>query len=300
MNIDGLHLLLTYQCNYECDHCFVWGSPRQTGVFTLAQLEDVYQQALDLGTIREIYFEGGEPFLYYPILVKAVSRARALGFWTGLVSNNYWATSVEDALLWLQPLAEAGLDRIELSSDLFHGLEMETPESRQALAAVNQLDLAAGTICIEPPTGYRDPTYAEPGAPVTGGEVMYRGRAAELLVEGLPRQPWPSLNSCPYENLADPGRIHLDPLGNLHLCQGLVMGNLFQQPLKQIVEAYDPATHPVVGSLLEGGPARLVQHYQLDHQSGYVDACHLCYTARQALRPRFPETLGPDQMYGLL
>ncbi len=64
MNLTGLHILLTYQCNYECDHCFVWGSPAQTGVFTLAQLEDVFQQALDLGTIREFYFEGGEAFLY--------------------------------------------------------------------------------------------------------------------------------------------------------------------------------------------------------------------------------------------
>jgi len=29
MKLSSLHVLLTYQCNYECDHCFVWGSPRQ-------------------------------------------------------------------------------------------------------------------------------------------------------------------------------------------------------------------------------------------------------------------------------
>ena len=23
----GLHLLLTYQCPFECDHCFVWETP---------------------------------------------------------------------------------------------------------------------------------------------------------------------------------------------------------------------------------------------------------------------------------
>ena len=107
MNITGLHILLTYQCTYECDHCFVWGSPFQTGVFTLAQLEDVYQQALSLGTIHDIFFEGGEAFLYYPILLKAVARAKTLGFSVGIVSNNYWATSVEDALAWLRPLLEA-------------------------------------------------------------------------------------------------------------------------------------------------------------------------------------------------
>jgi hypothetical protein len=298
MNLTGLHILLTYQCNYECDHCFVWGSPRQTGVFTLAQLEEVYQQASDLGTIRDIYFEGGEAFLYYPILVKAVARAKAWGFSTGIVSNAYWATGVENALAWLQPLAEAGLDRLDLSSDLFHGDKKERPETCNGLAAAEQLGLEASTICIDPPTGYRDPGGFEPGAPVTGGGVMYRGRAAKMLVKGLPRRPWQSFTSCPYENLANPSRVHLDPLGNLHLCQGLVMGNLFEQPLRQIVQAYERLKHPVVSLLIEGGPAYLVQHYGLDHQAGYVDACHLCYLARQSLRDRFPEVLGPNQMYG--
>ncbi len=298
MSLTGLHILLTYQCNYECDHCFVWGSPRQTGVFTLAQLEDVYRQADELGTIREVYFEGGEVFLYHPILVKAVARAKAWGFQAGIVSNAYWATTQEDALVWLQPLVEAGLDSITLSSDLFHGSEMETPSSQRGLAAAELLGLDTGSISIDPPSGYRDPAYSEPGLPVTSGDVMYRGRAVEALIEGLPRLPWESFTTCPYEDLANPGRVHLDPLGNLHLCQGLVMGNLFQRSLTQIVQDYDPTTHPVVESLLKGGPAKLVQQHGLDHKPGYVDACHLCYTARQAMRVEFPEVLSPNQMYG--
>jgi MoaA/NifB/PqqE/SkfB family radical SAM enzyme len=298
MNLTGLHILLTYQCNYECDHCFVWGSPRQTGTFTLAQLEDVFQQALDLGSIENIYFEGGEVFLYHTLLVEAVSRAKALGFWTGIVSNAFWATSLEKANKWLHPLVEAGLDRVELSNDLFHD-HHKGPKVDYGVEAGNRLGLSVGTISVDPPTGYRDSSASEPGEPLTGGGVMYRGRAAELLTDGLPRQPWESFTTCPYESLANPGRVHLDPLGNLHLCQGLVMGNLFEQPLKQIVQDYEPTCHPIVGPLLEGGPARLVRRYQLSPQSGYVDACHLCYTARQALRPTFASLLGPDQMYGV-
>jgi hypothetical protein len=42
-----------------------------------------------------------------------------------------------------------------------------------------------------------------------------------------------------------------------------------------------------------------VQQYDLAHESGYVDACHLCYTARAALREQFPAELTPDQMYGV-
>jgi len=76
------------------------------------------------------------------------------------------------------------------------------------------------------------------------------------------------------------------------------MGNLFERPLIEIVATYDPQAQPIVGPLLAGGPAALVERYQLPHEETYVDACHLCYTLRDALRERFPEVLGPGQMYG--
>src|SRR5512140_3573115 len=104
MKLTGLHILLTYQCTFECDHCFVWGSPRQRGVFSLEQIDDVLDQARQAG-VGTIYFEGGEPFLYYAILVKSVHRASDMGFRVGIVSNASWAASVRDAAEWLQPLA---------------------------------------------------------------------------------------------------------------------------------------------------------------------------------------------------
>jgi MoaA/NifB/PqqE/SkfB family radical SAM enzyme len=79
MKLSGLHILLTYQCNYECDHCFVWGSPRQAGTLTLEQIEEILNQAKDAG-VTSIYFEGGEPFLYYAVLNKAVHMAADMGF----------------------------------------------------------------------------------------------------------------------------------------------------------------------------------------------------------------------------
>jgi hypothetical protein len=299
MNLTGLHILLTYQCTYECDHCFVWGSPQQAGVFAVNDLEEVYQQTIEVGTIDTVYFEGGETFIYYPILVKAVDRAHELGFSVGIVTNGYWITSERDAREWLRPLVAAGLDRIEISSDIFHGHEPLSASSHPGLLAAKRLRLDASLITIEAPATYRDAKQGEPGSPLTGGDVMFRGRAAAMLTEGMPRQPWDSFTSCPYENLVNPGRIHLDPFGNLHLCQGLLIGNLWKTPLSQILDEYCPEEHPIAGPLLAGGPAQLSREYSLEHEPGYVDACHLCYTARMALRSRFPDLLAPDQMYGV-
>ncbi len=89
MHLSGLHLLLTYQCSFECDHCFVWGSPWQSGTMTLGDVRCILEQARDLGTVEWIYFEGGEPFLYYASLLKAVQEAANMGFQVGVVSNSY-------------------------------------------------------------------------------------------------------------------------------------------------------------------------------------------------------------------
>ena len=56
MKLTGIHILLTYKCNLECDHCFVWGSQWQTGTMSLPQLRHVLQQAKDLSTVSMIYF----------------------------------------------------------------------------------------------------------------------------------------------------------------------------------------------------------------------------------------------------
>ena len=77
---------------------------------TLAQLTSVIDQAAELG-VTDVYFEGGEPTLAYPIVLAAAKRARERGLDVGIVSNCFWATSVEDAKVWLAPFAELGISR---------------------------------------------------------------------------------------------------------------------------------------------------------------------------------------------
>jgi hypothetical protein len=161
------------------------------------------------------------------------------------------------------------------------------------------LGIPVGTISIaHPETELVDPAVGQ--LPTDESGVMYRGRAAEKLVKHASRKSWTEFTECPYEDLVEPGRIHLDPLGYLHICQGISIGNLFEKPLKEICEEYKPEDHPVVGPLLSGGPAELVRQYDLPLKESYADACHLCYTARSMLRERLPNILEPDQVYGLV
>jgi MoaA/NifB/PqqE/SkfB family radical SAM enzyme len=296
IQLSGVHILLTYSCTYECDHCFVWGSPFQDGTLTLDQIDEILAQAEELRTVEWIYFEGGEPFLYQPVLIKAVETAAGAGFKVGLVSNAYWATEVRDALEWLRPLAGL-VQELSVSSDLFHQNDEMDRTARNAVEAAKQLGIPVGEICIAQPTqNNADSVVGQ--LPLGESAVQFRGRASEKLVEGMPLLPWESYTECLCEDFRDPGRVHLDSLGNVHICQGLSIGNVFKTTLKAMCEAYNPDEHPVIGALLAGGPVELVRRYDLPHEASYADACHLCYEARRALRDRFPETLTPDQMYG--
>jgi len=51
MNLKGVHLLLTYRCDAECDHCFVWGSPSAKGVMKFKDVLAILSEAKKLGTV---------------------------------------------------------------------------------------------------------------------------------------------------------------------------------------------------------------------------------------------------------
>jgi MoaA/NifB/PqqE/SkfB family radical SAM enzyme len=113
--LTGIHFLLTYMCNSECDHCFVYSGPNAKGTFTLSEIRKALAEATKIGTIKWIYFEGGEPFLFYPLMLEGIRIARSLEFNVGVVTNAYYATSEEDAELWLSPLSKLEISDLSIS-----------------------------------------------------------------------------------------------------------------------------------------------------------------------------------------
>ncbi len=294
-----LHLLLTYRCTMACDHCFVWGSPDQSGAMTTAQIRDIFNQGQAVGSIKAAWFEGGEPLLYYGQLLEGIRLANERGWSTGIVSNAYWATSPEDAIAALRPLLAARLGDLLLSEDALHGSD-QGPLPANAVAAAEELGLGKGTIAMRDAEASVEGPFTPKGEPITGGAIRFRGRAAVELTAGLPRRPWQELATCPHEELISPSRVHVDPHGFVHICQGLAMGNLFDTPLPEMLDAYVPERHPISGPLISGGPAALARKYDLPHADSYVEECHMCYEMRDRLRERFPQYLAPAQMYGVM
>ncbi len=298
MSLKSVHFLLTYACNFECDHCFLYCSPSAQGSFTLDQLEQVFCEIRKVKTITSVSFEGGEPFLFYPLLLEAIKLSTAQKLHSSIETNTYWATSERDAELWLRPLQQAGLTLLDVSDDDFHHGEQEHHSAKWALKAAEKIDLKTSTIRIEKPD-VAAKTDTDKGEPIYKGGPKLRGRAADKLTDGLPTQPKASFGECPFEDLRNPQRVHLDPFGNVHLCQGLSMGNCWEIPFSKLLNNYDPDAHPICGPLLSGGPVNLAAHYGIEIEQECVDACHFCSMTCKSLIDRFPQYLAPRQVYGL-
>ena len=297
--LTGVHFLLTYTCNFECDHCFLYCSPRSQGTFTIGQVGTVLEEAKKIGTVDWVFYDGGEPFLFFPLLEEGIKCTAAKGFKVGVVTNAYGALSEADAELWLRPLSKAGMTYLSISNDVFH--YGETPENPATIAhtVAQRLGIDTSPIHIEPPKIIPNGSQeGDKGQPVVGGGAKFRGRAVEKLTKDLPVRQWKDLCTCPYEELESPSRVHLDPLGHVHICQGISMGNMWETPLAELVAQYRPNEHPICGPLLRGGPAALARELGVTPDAGYIDECHMCYLVRKAMIEKYPDHLAPGQVYG--
>jgi hypothetical protein len=295
IDLKSLHLLLTYKCDGECDHCFVWSCPRAPGTMTLGFVEEILRQAGEVESITYICFEGGEPFLFYPLLLKGTELARSKGYEVGLVSNAYWANDERDALLWLKPLADLGLSDISVSADEHHGYEDSNRLVGNATKAAAELGVESSILRVRGVRCYTEGAEAEEEE----GSIFFRGRAAEKLAPEVPGKPSSEFRSCP-EEPPNIGRVHVDAYGNVLFCQGISMGNLRETRLIEMISREACERHPVIAPLAKGGPVALAKEHGVRTRRSYADACHMCYDVRRRMRAKglLRNILVPDQSYG--
>ncbi len=298
--LTNIHVLLTYTCPLQCDHCFIFASPRASGKLTPTQVTHLLEQISSIKTIEWVYFEGGEPFLVFPLLLSSVKRAKRLDFKVGIISNGYFGRSEEAAMRYLKPLIALGLDRIYISSDQFHYKNTVNSPAQKVIEASIKLGLPTTRIRIgEPQSSEQDPILNNDLFLDETRPLMMVGRAAEKIQLNPSNNDWRSFTFCPLKDLEDPESIYIDPFGNAQFCQGITLGNVWSSPIYDLMDQIDFASHPIYGPISLNGPKGLVEEYNLTPLAEYQDACHLCYATRRQLVNRFPEYLSPPQLYNL-
>jgi hypothetical protein len=110
------------------------------------------------GSLRLVVFTGGEAFLLGKDLRTAVAYISQKGILTRIVTNAFWAKSMERALEVLSDLKEAGLTELNISCDDYHQAFIPLENVKNANAAALEIGLPAllihrqkvgGTITVE-------------------------------------------------------------------------------------------------------------------------------------------------------
>ena len=213
---------------------------------------------------------GGEIFLYYDRLLEYVSLAQSLGGYTTLITNGYWATSVEVAVEKLKPLKEADLRLLGLSADRFHEPYVPLQRIKNAIVAAAEIGIAVQLRSVASRSGRLSNVLSDI-EDVRPWFVQFMemplvpdGRARDIdeselfLQDGIPG------GKCPAASLT------LNPSGDAMVCcngggsyEPLQLGNVRDNSLRDF--EYKFATDPTLLLLRNVGPKAALR-YLPDHE----------------------------------
>lgn len=311
-------VLYTYRCTLRCLHCCFYSSPTRPGVHV--GLADGLEYLRQLHTLdRVVHIAGGEAMMYWDDLRELCAHAAREGVAPHfLETNTSWCvdgSAGRDRLLLLRDLGVAGL---LLSADAFH--QRDCPVDRY----LRCLDLAVEVFGEANVMGARlSPEDAEAlartaddaeavRATALASGVCLTGRAGAVLAPWFPDRPVEDLArdgmwhgpsdgmDCRKEfEPEEMWEIHIDPYGNAQTCCGVVVGSVRVTPLPELWQR-GFLGNPLVEALHSAGPVGLLPFAVgrgYEPRTGYPQKCGMCWELRRFLRPHFPETFGPAEVY---
>ncbi|MHA1449642.1 MAG: radical SAM protein [Candidatus Hodarchaeales archaeon] len=321
MVLKSIDLLITFECPAKCSHCSYKAGPLRKGHMTAVDINLYLAESTIYHQIQSITIHGGEPFLYYDLMLHAVKRAEQLGISrVGVITNSFWAKTGEIAGSKLAALKKAGLTSITFSTDVFHQqyIPVEYVENAVLAAAQIKIDqIYVDSYYLEnqnDPDNFNDQTDTLlkrlnrfrklDNVIFNKYKVVFEGRAAELPERVINRELIP-FGKCPLPfwmegDFNNPETVEIDHEGNVTLCPGICIGNAKDNSLEEILKSHDLQKHPVLSLVAEHGPVglyKLAKEHGLRFERGYVDECHLCYEMRRFLHIEFPRHLAPAACY---
>ena len=321
-------LMLSYQCNAKCRHCMYACSPRWKEWISEEELNVLLNKiaskikpspggkstvSLNYG----LHFTGGEPFLNFDLLLKAVEIAHLLNIPSTFVETNcYWCRDDRVTREKLEALKESGLEGILVSVNPFY-LEYVPFERTERCIRVASEVFAQNTMVYQQEYYYR---FKELGIkaklPVEkylklegtdlarGVELFLMGRAPYRLHRFYTKHPPDYFLEEPcIPPLVRNWHNHFDNYGNWlpGYCGGISLGNWHDLDLL-LEQGLDLNNHPVLGFLINQDFKGLL-HYARDFsyeelKEGYISKCHLCVDIRKYLvtKQEFKE-LKPKEFY---
>jgi organic radical activating enzyme len=276
-------LILSYQCTAECRYCMYACSPKWKGWISEEDLKRILNQLAEriqpsrygsehIELNYGLHFTGGEPFLQYELLLKAVEIANELGIPSTFVeTNSYWCTSDQASKEKLNLLKAKGLKGTLISVNPYY-LEYVPFERTERGIKISQEVFGEGNVMIYQ-RGYRE----------VFKKLGIKGRISlEDYLNLVKGEDWNYL----------PG-----------YCGGISLGDCRNLDLI-CKEGIDVDNHPILKFLIGAdfeGLLKFAQNFGYNEKlEGYVSKCHLCLDIRRYLAKEGFAELEPKEFYSHL
>lgn len=316
-------VMLSYRCTIACRHCLFACKPgNPDAVMSVADAVTCIEEFSKLDRI--VHLSGGEPFMFYDVLLSATKASSKRGFPPHMVQTNCsWCNSDEIVAERFKALRDLGMLGMYFSSDPYHQEFVPAENVRRAIRIATTIfgpDNIVGS-------GSAVPENADELENMTRDEEKLRervrsapprmvGRAFFALSRYLDERPvsqlvqdriwgphWGPDNCAVDFDPATMMEVHGDPYGNLQTNCGIILGNIRDNDIAEVMTKDYIARHPIAGILAtEGadGPFKLLEIAEekgYRRREKYAQKCSLCFEVRSFLRPYYPQFFGPQEIY---
>lgn len=316
-NITGITWITTYNCNIACDHCF-FDSQGNNKYMDPKLIDAVFKDFIPGENMYWQHLSGGEIFLKPDQLIKILEKINNhFKGNIGISTNGFWATDYEKASSFVKKLINYGVNGIAVSADHFHQkhLSLEGPKNLIRIIkseGINTHSYIMGARLSERVDRSEEinskseqiarNTEQGLGVPFALAYERSIGKGSNINVpkrNELPKGKCTEINTClGNRSPFNPAMVWIDPYGNVMICYGIIIGNVYKESFNNILEKYDTKNLPVIHALAKNGPMALYNLVDKKITSTrFFDECDLCYLSRKLLRSDYPEIFGPDECY---
>ena len=119
LNMRKLAFGYSTRCNIRCGHCVATGDLPAGRNMDHDRAKEIISGMVRAG-VGGISFSAGEPFLYFKQIAELVKLCSQIGIYTRIVTNSFWAKTVESSDHLVSELKKNGLNQLRLSYSRWH------------------------------------------------------------------------------------------------------------------------------------------------------------------------------------
>ncbi|MBT9146942.1 MAG: hypothetical protein DDT32_00693 [Syntrophomonadaceae bacterium] len=301
-NVKRIEFVITKKCSGWCEHCSVITTDRNpdNSYADFDKLIEAVQVVVHRFSVASMMTYGGEPLLYPEItsqlhhvglLHKIPSRE--------LITNGFFSKESDRITSVANILIKSGVNKIFLSVDSFH--QEHIPIEYVELFINSMLKVGFRDILLHPawlisPKSDNDYNNNKTWEIINSLQQKYdiaSSKGNVIVPAGLSRenlrQYYENIEfdlsircgEIPFTNpLTDISNLRFLPNGNVNICRGLTIGNIFSDSIDTILEKYNPFNNSITSMILNGGIKKLTEYLSENgiviDASQYYGLCDFC------------------------